>query len=84
MGTSKRRRAEDGLRPEYDFSAGVRGKYAARLPRGTNVVALDPDVARVFKTTEAVNNALRSQMGKGTGRKAAGAVSRRSRRVRSR
>lgn len=33
---------------EYDFSKGVRGKYAARLAEGANVVVLDPDVAEVF------------------------------------
>lgn len=71
MGTSKRRRAEDDMRAEYDFSGGVRGKYVARVGRGTNVVILDPDVARVFKTTEAVNTALRSQIGKRAGRKPA-------------
>ena len=30
---------------EYDFSGGVRGKYAARFSQGTNAVLLDPDVA---------------------------------------
>jgi hypothetical protein len=47
------------LRPRYDFSKGVRGKYAARYSEGSNVVVLDPDVAAVFKTSEAVNQALR-------------------------
>jgi len=45
---------------EYDFRTGVRGKYARRYAGGTNVVRLDPDVAKVFSTTEAVNKALRS------------------------
>ena len=85
MRTSKRqRRDEDQMRAEYDFSDGVRGKYAARLARGTNVVVLDPDVARVFKTAEAVNDALRSQIDKAIGRKVPGAASGRSRRTRSR
>ncbi|HEX5707733.1 MAG TPA: hypothetical protein VFX96_10590 [Pyrinomonadaceae bacterium] len=48
---------------EYDFSGGVRGKYAERYARGTNVVVLDPDVAEVFPTAEAVNNALRALAG---------------------
>lgn len=47
------------LRPEYDFSKGIRGKYAARYREGTNVVVLEPDVAKIFKTSEAVNEALR-------------------------
>ena len=48
------------MRDEYDFSAGVRGKYAARFARGSNVVVLDPDVARAFPDSEAVNSALRA------------------------
>lgn len=48
---------------EYDFSNGVRGKYAERYARGTNVVVLDPDVARVFPDAESVNQALRALAG---------------------
>ena len=48
------------MRDEYDFSGGVRGKYAARFAEGANVVVLDPDIARLFGTSEAVNRALRS------------------------
>lgn len=48
------------MRKEYDFSKGVRGKYAARYRAGTNIVLLDPDVAKVFKTPRSVNQALRS------------------------
>ncbi len=51
---------EREMLPEYDFRTGVRGKYARRYAEGTNVVRLDPDVAKVFPTTEAVNKALRS------------------------
>lgn len=46
--------------PDYDFSDGVRGKYAARFAAGTNVVVLSPDVAEVFPDSEAVNEALRT------------------------
>ncbi|MBD0319748.1 MAG: hypothetical protein ICV87_05405 [Gemmatimonadetes bacterium] len=46
--------------PEYDFSAGVRGKYAERYPRASTVVVLDPDVAAVFPDSESVNCALRA------------------------
>ena len=53
----------DDLRPEYDLDEllkdGVRGKYAQRYREGTNVVLLAPDVAREFKSDEAVNEALR-------------------------
>ncbi|MBN2018823.1 MAG: hypothetical protein JW749_01210 [Sedimentisphaerales bacterium] len=48
------------MRKEYDFSKGVRGKYAAKYKAGTNIVLLDPDVAKVFKTPRSVNQALRS------------------------
>jgi hypothetical protein len=48
---------------EYDFSDGVRGKYAGRFARGSNVVVLDPDVAQVFKDSESVNRALRALAG---------------------
>jgi len=45
---------------EYDFSKGIRGKYAKRYSKGTNVVIIDPDVAEVFPDHESVNDALRS------------------------
>lgn len=45
---------------EYDFSQGVVGKYAKQYAEGTNIVLLDPDVAKVFPNSEAVNQALRA------------------------
>jgi hypothetical protein len=48
------------MQAEYDFSAGVRGKYARRYAQGTTVVVLEPDVARVFPNAEAVNTSLRA------------------------
>jgi hypothetical protein len=48
------------MRKEYDFSGGVRGKYAARYAEGTNMVRLDPDVWKVFPDSAAVNSALRA------------------------
>ena len=45
---------------EYDFSKGVRGKYARRYARGSNVVVLEPDIAKIFPNAEAVNSSLRS------------------------
>ena len=48
------------MRAEYDFSKGVRGKYAKQYAEGTNVVVLEPDIAREFPTAESVNQALRS------------------------
>ena len=53
---------EDELRPEYDFAAmqgGVRGKYVQRYRSGTNLVLLDPDIAKAFPTDASVNEALR-------------------------
>ncbi len=45
---------------EYDFSQGVRGKYAGRYAAGSNVVVLSPDVAEAFPDARAVNDALRA------------------------
>jgi len=47
------------MRNEYDFSRGKRGKYARRYAEGTNVVVLDPDVAKVFPNSKSVNISLR-------------------------
>lgn len=51
---------DSDMHPEYDFADGVRGKYARRYAQGTNVVVLEPDVARAFPNAEAVNNSLRA------------------------
>ena len=45
---------------EYDFSGGIRGKYAKRYKEGTNIVVIDPDVVEYFPDNESVNDALRS------------------------
>ena len=45
---------------EYDFSKGIKGKYAKRYAEGTNVVLIDPDVAEFFPDQDTVNDALRS------------------------
>ena len=50
----------DTMRMEYDFSKGVRGKHHEAYRRGTNIVVLEPDVARVFRNSAAVNGALRA------------------------
>jgi hypothetical protein len=49
----------NGMRDDYDFSGGESGKYARRYSEGTNVVVLDPDVAKVFPTSRKVNASLR-------------------------
>ena len=51
-----RERRPDML-PEYDFSKGVRGKYAKQYAEGSNVVVLSPDVAKIFRTSESVTKA---------------------------
>ena len=48
------------LLDEYDFSKGVRGKYAPLYAQGTNVVVIDPDIAEYFPDHESVNTSLRS------------------------
>lgn len=53
---------DDEMQPEYDFSEGVQGKYAARYAKGSNVVVLSPDVAAVFHDAQSVNDALRLLM----------------------
>ena len=50
----------DTMRPEYDFSKAVRGVTAARYARGTNIVAVDPEVLDVFPDSATVNAALRA------------------------
>jgi len=76
MKKGKRKPAED-IRAEYnrsDFGNLVRGKYASRVAEETNIVVLEPEVARAFPNDEAVNQALRGLM------KLAEATARRKRR----
>ena len=48
------------VRAHYDFSGGVRGKYAGRIRSGGKVVILDADVAKLFPDSRSVNHALRT------------------------
>jgi len=50
------------MRPEYDFSGAVRGKYYRRYLESSNVVVIEPDVHSKFKNSAAVNDALRTLM----------------------
>jgi hypothetical protein len=56
-------KTNDELRPEYDLrqllKTAVRGKYAKRYQAGTNLVLLDPDIRKAFRSEQAVNEALR-------------------------
>ena len=56
----KKKGERDAMRPEYDFSTGIRGVHHEAYLRGTNVVLLEPDVAEVFSDSAAVNAALRA------------------------
>jgi hypothetical protein len=55
-----RRNERDTMRPEYDFSAAVRGVTAARYRQGANIAVIDPEVLDVFPDGPAVNRALRA------------------------
>ena len=50
---------DDAMRPDYDFSQGVRGKHYKAYRAGTNVVFLEPDIAVAFPDSASVNQALR-------------------------
>jgi len=60
--------SEPEMRPEYDFSGGVRGKYYRRYAESSNVVVIDADVHERFKNSGAVNDALRTLI-RATGKK---------------
>ena len=63
MKKASRRKPVDELRRQYkrsDFGPLVRGKYARRLAEATNVVVLEPEVAKAFPNGRAVNRALRT------------------------
>jgi hypothetical protein len=56
----KRQNNDPDMLEEYDFSKGIRGKYAKRYAEGTNVIVIDPDVVQYFPDHDSVNEALRS------------------------
>jgi len=51
---------KDEMLEEYDFSNGIRGKYAQRYKEGVNIVKLDTDVTKFFPDAKSVNEALRT------------------------
>jgi hypothetical protein len=62
MKTVSASKSSDDLRAEYDLSqlaGGVRGKYYRRATAGTNLVLIEPDLAKLFPDSDAVNRALR-------------------------
>ncbi|MGB5156827.1 hypothetical protein [Desulfobacterium sp. N47] len=56
----KKMKNDPDMLEEYDFTGGIRGKYAKRYAEGTNVVVIDPDIAEYFPDHDSVNDALRS------------------------
>lgn len=56
----KRMRNDPDMLEEYDFSKGIRQKYSKKYAEGTNVVVIEPDVAKYFPDHDSVNQALRS------------------------
>ena len=56
----KRMQKDKDMLEEYDFSKGIQGKYAKRYAEGTNVIVIEPDVAKYFPDHDSVNQALRS------------------------
>ena len=59
MGEKVNLAADEEILPEYDFAHGVRGKHHKAYQAGTNVIFLEPDLAKVFKDSDAVNRVLR-------------------------
>jgi len=59
MARPKTKSNEDQMKREYDFTGGVRGKYASRVVSMARVVTLEPEIAAIFDSSEAVNDALR-------------------------
>lgn len=64
MSKPKEAQSPEAMQPEYDFSKGVRGKYAGRYAEGSNIVVIAPDLMKEFPTSEAVNEALRKLVAK--------------------
>ena len=60
MKKGHRETAKKKMQREYDFKGGVQGKYAARYAKGSNVVVVPPDIAKVFPDPASVSRALRA------------------------
>ncbi len=56
----KKMQKDKDMLEEYDFSQAIIGKYSQKYAEGTNVIVIDPDIARYFPDNETVNQALRS------------------------
>ena len=51
---------KDEMLEEYDFSNGIRGKYAQAYKEGVNIIKLDSDVMKFFPDAKSVNEALKT------------------------
>jgi hypothetical protein len=73
MKKGNKTRSGDTMQKEYDFSLGVRGKYARQYTRGSNLIVLSPDIAEIFPDSASVDRALRAlvQIARRTTRKSA-------------
>lgn len=71
MKNAPKKTSEKPMRKEYDFTNAEVGKYAKRYAAGTNLVLLEPDVARLFPDSKSVNDTLRSLVRIADRRKAA-------------
>ncbi len=80
----KRKSSQPDMRPEYDFTSGVRGKHYRHYTESSNVVVLDPDVHERFRNSDAVNEALRSLIRKEDNRQGLTRRSARTRRTAAR
>ena len=58
--SEEKNKKEVEMLDEYDFSNGVVGKYAKQYAEGTNIVVLEPDVAKVFPDSAAVNQLFKA------------------------
>lgn len=56
----RKKKHDEKMLDKYDFSSGVRGKYAKQYKQGSNVIVLDPDVAKIFTDQKSVNQSLRA------------------------
>jgi len=52
--------SKDEMLEEYDFSNGIRGKYAEAYKEGVNIVKIDSDIMKFFPDAKSVNEALRT------------------------
>ncbi len=67
----KKARRQEELKPEYrfDYSKAKPNQFAAKMTEGTVAVILEPDVAAIFNSSEAVNSFLRSVISATSGSK---------------